>query len=232
MKRSKRSNAARLDLLVYFQHGCLVLAINRPESNNSWSATLSDKIAAKLRGAETDASITAAVITATGHDAFSVGQTAKSDDMFMERLIHCYDAIRSFSKPIVAAVNGDAIGIGFYVTQLCDYVVTQGNARLGHAIADGQSPSVFGTRLMWERVGRRAVELALNGRLLDADEAKKLGVIHEIADAEAVLHQSVQAAQRLSGQPRLAYPAIEKGDVRAESGALHRCLTKGCNCPE
>ena len=66
-------------------------------------------------------------------------------------------------------------------------------------------PSVFGTWLMWERVGRRAVELALQGRLMMIDEAKSLGFVQEVLEAKDVLAGALRAAQRLSEQPRVAF---------------------------
>lgn len=192
----------------------LVLTINRQESYNSWTSALRDALGRKLLAADTDANVDAVIITGAGDRAFCSGQDLSelqefADGMnieaFMQRLTKCYDSVRQFSKPLVAAINGVAAGSGFQVTQFCDYVIAHPGVRVGQTEVTSGLPSVFGTWLMWERIGRRAVELALQGRLMDVEEARELGFIHEVAEPSKVLEVALEAARRLAKQPRVAY---------------------------
>jgi len=194
--------------------GVLVLTINRQESYNSWTSALRDELARQFTAANADPAVRGVVLTGAGDKAFCSGQdlseleefaSGANIDEWIRRLTVCYDAVRAFGKPLVAAINGVAAGSGFQVTQFCDYVVAHPGARLGQTEVGAGLPSVFGTWLMWERVGRRAIELALQGRLMGADEAKQLGFVQEIVPQEQVLERALLAAQRLSQLPAVAY---------------------------
>ncbi|WP_439406602.1 enoyl-CoA hydratase/isomerase family protein [Bradyrhizobium sp. DASA03076] len=202
------------DLLSEMRERVLVLTINRQESYNSWTAALRDELARKLLAAETDANVEAVVLIGAGDKAFCSGQDLTELEEFrdgvnivpwLKRFESCYDTVRQFSKPLVAAINGVAAGSGFQVTQFCDYVVAHPGVRMGQTEVSSGLPSVFGTWLMWERIGRRAIELALQGRLMDAEEAKQLGFIHEIVEPSQVLEAALAAACRLSKQSPIAY---------------------------
>jgi enoyl-CoA hydratase/carnithine racemase len=202
------------DLLSEVRDGFLILTINRQESYNAWTSALRDELARQLIAAETIASIHGVVLTGAGDKAFCSGQDLSELEEFsngsniaswIQRLTRCYDAVRAFSKPLVAALNGVAAGSGFQITQFCDYTVAHPGVRVGQTEVSSGLPSVFGTWLMWERVGRRAIELALQGRLMNAQEAMQLGFIQEIAEPGQVLDRSLLAVQRLARQPRLAY---------------------------
>ncbi|MDA9521327.1 hypothetical protein XI06_13360 [Bradyrhizobium sp. CCBAU 11434] len=202
------------DLLAEMHDRVLVLTINRQESYNSWTQALREELTLQLLAADKDANVDAVVLTGAGKKAFCSGQDLSEMEEFpdgeetksrLERLTVCYDAVRQFSKPLVAALNGVAAGSGFQITQFCDYVVAHPKVRVGQTEVSSGLPSVFGTWLMWERIGSRAKELALQGRLMDADEAKQLGFIHELVEQSNVLDAGIKAAQRLSKQPRVAY---------------------------
>ncbi|MCA6113062.1 enoyl-CoA hydratase/isomerase family protein [Bradyrhizobium cenepequi] len=202
------------DLLSEMHDRVLVLTINRQESYNSWTQALRDELTRRLRAADSDGNVDAVVLTGAGKKAFCSGQDLAEMEEFPDgeettsrlvRLTVCYDAVRQFSKPLVAALNGVAAGSGFQVTQFCDYVVAHPKVRVGQTEVSSGLPSVFGTWLMWERIGSRAKELALQARLMDADEAKQLGFIHEVVEQSKVLDAGLSAARRLSKQPRVAY---------------------------
>ncbi|UVO35785.1 enoyl-CoA hydratase/isomerase family protein [Bradyrhizobium arachidis] len=201
------------DLLSEKRDSVLVLTINRQKSYNSWTGALREELTRKLRAADQDASVDAAILTGAGNRAFCSGQDLSEIGKFngadmeagFERLTACYDAVRQFGKPLVAAVNGIAAGSGFQVTQFCDYVVAHEEVKLGQTEVSSGLPSVFGTWLMWERIGSRAFELALQGRLMDAEEAKQLGFINEIVGQTKVIDAAMDVARRLAKQPRLAY---------------------------
>lgn len=211
---SNKFNHRSQDLRSDLRDGILVLTIDRQDSYNSWTSALRDELARQLLLANDAATVQAVVLTGAGDKAFCSGQdlneleefaSGRSIEPWFERLIHCYDAVRGLGKPLVAAVNGVAAGSGFQVTQFCDYVVAHPAVRMGQTEVNAGLPSVFGTWLLWERVGRRAIELALQGRLMDAEEAKQLGFVQQIVTKEQVLDEALAVARRLSEQPREAY---------------------------
>lgn len=163
------------ELLSEMRQCVLVLTINRQASYNSWTSALRDELARKLLAADADTNFAAVVLTGAGNRAFCSGQDLTelqelvdgvNIEAWLNRLSACYDSVRQFSKPLVAAMSGVAAGSGFQITQFCDYVVAHPAVRVGQTEVSSGLPSVFGTWLMWERVGRRAIELALLGRLM------------------------------------------------------------------
>ena len=231
--------AHRAEELLARMHGrILVLTIDRQESYNSWTSALRDELARKLLAADKDSDVHGVVLTGAGDRAFCSGQdltelhefaNGVNIEPWLQRLTTCYDAVRRFSKPLVAAINGVAAGSGFQVTQFCDYVVAHPGVRVGQTEVNSGLPSVFGTWLMWERVGRRAIELALQGRLMEVDEAKRLGFIQEIAEPSMVLEAALEAARRLSSQPQVAYKLSKAANWQFDEGryssAMNMALT-------
>lgn len=202
------------DLLAEMNGRVLVLSINRQPSLNSWTQAMRAELARKVVAADADENIDAVVITGTGRKAFCSGQDLSEIEEVpdggkmvapVESFRQCYDALRQFGKPLVAAINGVAAGSGFQLTQFCDYVIAHPKVRVGQTEVSSGLPSVFGTWLMAERIGSRAYELALQGRLMEAAEAKQLGFINEIVEQSKVLDAALDAARRLSRQPRVAY---------------------------
>lgn len=209
------------DLLSQVHDGVLVLTINRLARYNAWTSDLRDQLAAKLVTADADTNIIAAILTGAGDRAFCSGQDlwelqAFSDGSrigpWLSRLANCYDAVRQFRKPLIAAVNGVAAGSGFQVTQFCDFVVVHPDVQMGQTEINSGLPSIFGTWLMWERVGRRAIELSLQGRLMGAEEAQNLGFVHQIVPRGEVLDSALAVARRLSRQPQIAYSLSKKAN--------------------
>jgi len=202
------------DLLVEVRDGILILTINRPANYNSWTSALRDEMGRQLIAANADDAIRGAIITGSGDKAFCSGQHLPELEEFedgsriadwLDRLTYCYDAVRGFTKPLVAAVNGVAAGSGFQVTQFCDWVVAHPAVKLGQTEVNSGLPSVFGTWLMWERIGRRAIQMSLKGMLVTAHEAKKVGFVHEVVERERVMEAAAAAVNELAKQPRVAY---------------------------
>jgi enoyl-CoA hydratase/carnithine racemase len=202
------------DLLSEVRDGILILTINRQQNYNSWTSALRDEMARQLLAANANDAIRGAIITGAGDKAFCSGQHLPELEEFedgrkiadwLSRLTYCYDAVRGFTKPLVAAVNGVAAGSGFQVTQFCDWVVTHPDVKLGQTEVNSGLPSVFGTWLMWERIGRRAIQMSLKGMLVTAHEARDLGFVHEVVEREQVMQTAIAVVNELARQPRMAY---------------------------
>ncbi|NYG45381.1 enoyl-CoA hydratase/carnithine racemase [Bradyrhizobium sp. IAR9] len=201
--------------LVSEMHGrVLVLTINRPRTYNAWTEALRAEFTRRMHLADKDENVDAVVITGSGDKAFCAGQDLNETEQkpgdghveaVLQRFVACYDSLRWFGKPVVAAVNGVAAGSGFQLMQFCDYAVGHPGVRLGQTEVNSGMPSVLGTWLMWERIGNRAYELVLQGRLMGGEEAKQLGFINEIVEPAKVLEVALEAARRLAAQPQLAF---------------------------
>lgn len=222
------------DLLGETRDGVLILTINRLFRYNAWTSDLRDELARRLIAAGKDEAVRAVVLTGAGDRAFCSGQDLWEMQAYrdgsrivewLDRLTRCYDAVRSFEKPLVAAVNGVAAGSGFQVTQFCDLVIVHPGVRMGQTEINSGLPSIFGTWLMWERVGRRAIELSLQARLMDADEALRLGFAHEIVPQDQVLEAALAAANRLAAQPQQAFRMSKAANRLLDEERYRRALS-------
>ncbi|MCK1663529.1 enoyl-CoA hydratase/isomerase family protein [Bradyrhizobium sp. 153] len=164
------------------------MLLNRPHSYNAWSEAPRDQFTRKLHSADSDPVVDAVIITWTGNDAFCAGQDLYERqessgggyiDSYSQRISAGYEALKGLGKPLIGALNGVAAGSGFQLTHFCDYVIAHPSVRVGQTEVSVAIPSIFGTWLMGERIGSRACQLALQGRLMDAEEATQLGFINE-----------------------------------------------------
>jgi enoyl-CoA hydratase len=192
----------------------LVLTLDRQPRFNAWTTSVRSQFVQQLNMADRTEHIDAVVITGAGDKAFCAGQDlselaefedgAQIED-WLGNLTNCYDSIRSFEKPLVSAVNGVAAGSGLQLTQPCDFVVAHPEVRMGQTEVNSGLPSVFGTWLMWERAGRRAIELTLQGRLMDIHEARDLVFVQKVVRREDVLADAIAIAVDLAKKLKAAY---------------------------
>ena len=118
------------------------------------------------------------------------------------RIKRFYDSVRSMPKPVVAALNGLAAGSGFQITLMMDVVVAHPGVRMGQPEINSGIPSILGPILMRESLGRsRTAELALTGRLMDAAECHRLGLIHHLVAPEKVMETALAVARELGAKP-------------------------------
>ena len=130
---------------------------------------------------------------------------------WLDHLRRFYDAIRGMEKPLVGAINGLAAGSGFQVALMTDVVVAHQDVKMGQTEVNSGIPSIFGPWLMTEYLGRsRAVELSVTGRLMDADECYRLGVIQQMVKAEDVLSIAQSIAVDLANKPPVAMRITKK----------------------
>ncbi len=204
--------------------GVARIALNRPEALNAWNKQLGEDLLTAVRGAA-DRSVRAVLLTGTGR-AFSSGADLKdvsSDELTPEgkpdvykRLTEVYHpvmvAIRELEKPVLAAVNGPAVGIGCSLALCCDLVVAAQSAYFLLAfvniglVADGGS-SLF----VPARVGvARAAEMALLGERVSAEQALQWGLINEVCPDASFAEHTAALAARLSRGATRAYAATKR----------------------
>ncbi len=182
-----------------------VLTFNRPEKLNALSSAVLDRFDALLDEVERDASVGAIVLTGAGERAFVAGAdieeySRQSDDEFaayQRRSGRLFSRVDDFPKPVIAAVNGYALGGGFEIALACDLVVASGSARFGLPEGLlGLSPGGGGTQRLTRAVGPYvAGRVLLAADRLGPEDALALGLVARIAESD-VLGEAVALAER------------------------------------
>jgi enoyl-CoA hydratase/carnithine racemase len=187
-----------------------VVTFNRPERFNAWHSPMRHEIVNALDTLNADDSVRAIVMTGAGDNAFSAGQDlaetqafeGRDADGWMDDWKRLYGSIRALDKPVVAALNGVAAGSAFQVALLCDIRVGHPGVRMGQTEINSGIPSITGTWLMWDILGRsRTVELVLTGRLMDAEECHRVGILHHLVPRETFWETSLRVARDLAAKP-------------------------------
>ena len=185
-----------------------VLVLSRAEKRNAISIAMRREISACLSAWLDDDSVGAVVLSGEG-TAFSAGfdleefnQPERFDELFQSSARYHRDVWR-FSKPIIAAVNGPALGGGFDLATLCDIRIGSERASFGHPEIKFGAPPLY-TPLRWIVGDGIARELCLTGRRIDAAEALRIGLLTEICRAHRLLERALELAQGIVEAPSQA----------------------------
>ena len=210
-------------LLTELSDGVLLVTFNRPEVRNAINRQVQLDLRAVLERARHDDAVGAVVFTGAGEKAFIAGadiaQVAgyTKDTALDSDLQRLFDLVEDFPKPTIAAINGYALGGGCEIAMSCDIRMASSNARLGlPETALSVLPGAGGTQRLGRLVGTgRAIELILTGRMVDAEEALRIGLVTSVVDpAELIASARATAATILARGPlatRLAKLVIRAG---------------------
>lgn len=213
------------------EHGGAIatLTFNRPEKRNAWSTALSHDLADVLAEIEADRGIGATIITGAGTQAFSAGadlgdnrtHRVNSVDAHLAAITprgsDVFNALADHPKPVVAAINGYAIGIGCLITLCCDILLASENAELGlPQVPLGIIPAYGGAVRLARHVGRaNAMEMVLLGQRITADEAYRIGFVNRVVPQAELMDLAMDYATRLAALPplavRMAKESLNKG---------------------
>jgi len=202
--------------------GILLLTLNRPEKLNALSSALLGRLRDLLAAAETDDTIGCVVLTGAGR-AFTAG--ADISDMLEQGVasyadpqrLACWHAIEAFGKPIVAAVNGYAMGGGLELALLCDIVIAAEGARFATPeIKIGSFPGDGGTQRLPRLVGKSfAMQMVLTGEMVDATLAERKGLISEVVTAERLLPRALEIAALIAAKSVAITPYAKRAVLAA-----------------
>lgn len=204
-----------------------IVTLNRPEVRNALNYELVEQAREALTDLNADESCRALVLTGAADKAFCAGMdlhvvrelNADTVGDWMTRLKGLYEAIRGLDKPCVAALNGVAAAAGYQVALLADIRVGHAGVRMGQPEINVGLASLLGTHIMYPFLGHaRTVELSLTGRLMDAEECFRLGLLQHLVAAEAVLDKALEVASELAEKPPIAM-RITKQRLREVSQA-------------
>ncbi|MBC5764649.1 enoyl-CoA hydratase/isomerase family protein [Ramlibacter sp. GTP1] len=190
-----------------------LITLNKPAKLNAWDKPMRDLIVDALRGYDKDPAIGAVVMTGTGERAFSAGQDfaeahdfdADAAEAWIREWEAFYGTLRRLTKPIVMALNGTAAGSAFQVALLGDIRVAHADVKMGQPEINSGIASITGPWIMKEILGMsRTVELTLTGRMMNADECERIGIVHHIVPREQVLPKALEIANELAAKAPLA----------------------------
>lgn len=190
-----------------------VVILNRPEILNAWDRPMRDSLIKSLEAFQADPRIKSIVITGAGERAFGAGQdlnearTFDSDQAreWVDEWRRLYGTIRALTKPLVCALNGLAAGSAFQVALLADFRIAHEAVRLGQPEINSGLPTATGSWVMLPIIGlSRTVDLTLTGRMVDADEAYRIGLLSRIVPRKEVLSESIALALELSEKASVA----------------------------
>ncbi len=182
------------------ENNILTITINRPDKLNALNKTVLDELDDAVQMVYNDATIKAAIITGEGKKAFVAGADISefielSDDRGEElakRGQEIFSKIENSHKPIIAAVNGFALGGGCELAMACHFRLASENAKFGQPEVNlGIIPGYGGTQRLTMLVGKgKAMELMMTGNMIDANEAKELGLVNYVTTPDNLLEKT------------------------------------------
>ena len=201
-------------LLTILENGILTIVINRPDKLNALNKEVFFELNKILEEIENNPAIKSAIITGAGSKAFVAGADIsefgglnKEDAMALaKRGQDTFARIENSSKPIVAAVNGFASGGGCELAMSCHFRVAAENAKFGQPEVNlGLIPGYGGTQRLVQLIGKgKAMELLLSAHMIDANEAKQLGLVNYVTTAETLLEHTKKILDIINSKAPLA----------------------------
>lgn len=199
------------------ENGVSVIRLNRPKVRNALNTELREKMAEIFIKLNDDPKTKAIVLTG-GDKVFAAGAdindflTAKTVDIYLRNSERYWDAITNCRKPIIAAVNGYALGGGCELAMHADIIVAGKSAKFGQPeIKIGLMPGAGGTQRLFRVIGKhKAMKLILTGDMINADAADQMGLVSEVVEDEATIKRAIEIAEQLAGYSPIALTQIKE----------------------
>lgn len=205
-----------------------IITLNRPKQLNALNDQLMDELGAALKAFDGDANIGCMIITgsekafAAGADIGAMASYSFSDVYKGDYITRNWEQIRSIRKPVIAAVSGFALGGGCELAMMCDFIIAADNAKFGQPeIKLGVIPGAGGTQRLPRAIGKaKAMDLALTGRMMDAIEAERAGLVSRIVPLDKLMDEALGAALMICEFSQLAVMAAKESVNRAFESSL------------
>ena len=218
------------NILLEIQDSVALVSLNRPKALNALNRALIDELNHALDSLERDSEILCIVLT--GNDkAFAAGADIK--EMQDKGLFEAYagghfdnwDRLARCRKPVVAVVRGFALGGGCELAMMCDLVIAADTARFGQPeINLGTLPGLGGTQRLTRQIGKaKTMDLCLTGRMMDAEEAERAGLVSRVVAADSALDTGLEAAREIA---KKSLPALMMAK-EAVNSAFETTLAEG-----
>lgn len=198
-----------------------VVTLDRPKALNALNSALMAELLEAVQAFDRDAKIGAIVMTGS-EKAFAAGADIKEMqaldfvDAYMGDFIGGWNDVATIRKPMIAAVAGYALGGGCELAMMCDFIIAADTAKFGQPeITLGTIPGMGGTQRLTRAVGKaKAMDLCLTGRMMDAEEAERAGLVARIVPATDLIETAIKAAETIAGfsQPsvRMAKESVDR----------------------
>jgi len=204
-----------------------VITLNRPKALNALNGPLMDELGAALKAFDANETIGCIIVTGS-EKAFAAGAdisamaTKGFNEVYKDDFItRNWEIIRSVRKPVIAAVSGFALGGGCELAMMCDFIVAAENAKFGQPeIKLGIIPGAGGTQRLPRAIGKsKAMDLVLTGRMMDAAEAERAGLVSRVVPTDKLMEETLGVALQICSMGQLAVMAGKESVNRAfESG--------------
>ncbi len=215
------------NILIEKSDGVAVITLNRPKALNALNDPLVHDLAHALGAFEADDSVGAIVITGN-EKAFAAGADIKQMqprsymDWYLKEQFASWEKAAQCRKPVIAAVAGFALGGGCELAMMCDFIIAAENARFGQPeIKLGVLPGLGGTQRLTRLVGKsKAMDLCLTGRMMDAAEAERCGLVSRVVANENLLEEAKKTAQTIAQMSLPAAMMVKESVNRAYETTL------------
>lgn len=196
------------DIELTREGGVAIIKMDRPKALNALNLNMMRELANALAKLEDDDSVGCVILTGS-EKAFAAGADIKemAEDDYLslykhDRFEDYHMATERFRKPIIAAVSGYALGGGCEIAMMCDFIIAADNAKFGQPeINLGVMPGMGGSQRMLRAVGKaKTMDLCLTGRMMDAEEAERAGLVARIVPLDNLMETAKDAASKIAGQ--------------------------------
>ena len=209
--------------------------VNRPDKLNALNRETIQEIGHAMKAAEADAGVKAIILTGSGAKAFVAGADISEFSSYGEaegrdlaqKGHDVFDAIENLTKPVIAAVNGFALGGGCELAMACHLRVASENARFGQPeVKLGLIPGYGGTQRLTTLIGKtKATELLMTADMIGAAEALQLGLVNYVVPSESLMEKCREIADKIMKQAPLAIASVIRcvnaSDSKDEIGRAH-----------
>lgn len=219
-------------LLIEIKDQVALVRLNRPQALNALNGQLMQELADALTAMDHDPEVRCIVLTGS-EKAFAAGADIKEmaqksfAEMFTEALFaEEFDAIGRLRKPLIAAVSGFCLGGGCELAMLCDFILAADTAKFGQPeINLGVMAGLGGTQRLTRLIGKsKAMEMNLTGRMMDATEAERAGLVSRIIPAAELIEETLKTAAKIAAKSQIASMAVKESVNRALETSLHEGL--------
>jgi enoyl-CoA hydratase len=190
-----------------------IVTLNRPQALNALNSQLMDELTAAIDAYEADAAIRCVIITgsekafAAGADITEMAGKTFADVYKEDFVTRNWERVARARKPVIAAVAGYALGGGCELAMMCDLIIAADNAKFGQPeITLGIGPGAGGTQRLTRAIGKaKAMDMCLTGRMMDAAEAERSGLVARVVPAAELMSETMKIAQKIAAA---SLPAI------------------------
>jgi enoyl-CoA hydratase len=215
-------------LLLAVADNVATITLNRPDALNAFNNQLMDDLTACLKSMEADPQVRCIIITGSAK-AFAAGADIKEmapktfADVYGEDFITAnWEAVTRCRKPVIAAVAGFALGGGCELAMMCDFIIAADTAKFGQPeIKLGVIPGAGGTQRFARAAGKaKAMDMILTGRMMDAVEAERCGIVARIVPADTLLEEAQKVGKTIASYGGLSVMAAKEAVDRAFETSL------------